>query len=207
MKVLPGEENAADDAIHGAYEQFYSIKAGDVVLDIGAHVGYFTTLAAEKVGPTGMVYAFEPHPGNFKRLSDNAVDLPIRCINAAAWDRNGHLPLYTSKDNSGGHSMIVFEGYDEMIHSTTIDLGWWCIMQQVVPQFVKIDAECSELKILQSLLRTELRPAMALEIHTDELYRECRAFLKSKGYVVFPDAPVCRRSLMFANLPDDIGVL
>jgi len=44
------------------------VKEGDVVVDIGANIGYFTALLANLVGPRGRVYAFEPDPRNFHLL-------------------------------------------------------------------------------------------------------------------------------------------
>jgi FkbM family methyltransferase len=41
------------------------------VLDIGAHVGYYTRRCAERVGPTGRVIAFEPHPRTYQLLLQN----------------------------------------------------------------------------------------------------------------------------------------
>ena len=37
------------------------VHAGDVVYDLGAHVGYFSIILSRLVGPTGMVYSFEPN--------------------------------------------------------------------------------------------------------------------------------------------------
>ena len=48
-----------------------TVKPGMVVVDIGAHVGYYTLLAAKQVGPDGKVYAFEPEPGNHALLLKN----------------------------------------------------------------------------------------------------------------------------------------
>ena len=48
-----------------------NIKEGDVVLDLGAHIGYFTCLFAQLVGESGKVFSFEPEPNNFKLLKKN----------------------------------------------------------------------------------------------------------------------------------------
>lgn len=48
-----------------------TLKPGMVVVDVGAHIGYFSLLAARKVGSTGRVYAFEPAPLNYSLLIRN----------------------------------------------------------------------------------------------------------------------------------------
>ncbi|HEX6386907.1 MAG TPA: FkbM family methyltransferase, partial [Anaerolineae bacterium] len=47
------------------------VRPGMVVLDVGAHVGYYALRCAQLVGQSGRVVAFEPHPRTFKVLSDN----------------------------------------------------------------------------------------------------------------------------------------
>jgi len=47
------------------------IKPGMTVLDIGAHVGYYSRMASELVGENGRVVAFEPHPRNHATLLRN----------------------------------------------------------------------------------------------------------------------------------------
>jgi FkbM family methyltransferase len=49
------------------------IDAGDVVVDVGANVGYMTSLAAVRAGAAGSVVAFEPHPVVFELLSANVA--------------------------------------------------------------------------------------------------------------------------------------
>jgi FkbM family methyltransferase len=44
------------------------MQPGQVAVDIGANLGYFTLLMAELVGPTGSVHAFEPNPPIANRL-------------------------------------------------------------------------------------------------------------------------------------------
>jgi len=46
------------------------IKEGQVVVDVGAHIGYYTVLLARMVGK-GRVFAFEPEPSNFSLLAKN----------------------------------------------------------------------------------------------------------------------------------------
>ena len=48
-----------------------NIKEGDIVLDLGAHIWYFTCLFAQLVGKSGKVFSFEPEPNNFKLLKKN----------------------------------------------------------------------------------------------------------------------------------------
>jgi FkbM family methyltransferase len=47
------------------------LEEGMVVIDAGAHVGYFALLAARIVGPSGRVFAFEPVPRNYDLLVRN----------------------------------------------------------------------------------------------------------------------------------------
>ncbi len=52
--------------------QFSSaVKPGDIVIDVGANIGYYTLTAARAVGAGGKVYAFEPDPTNFQMLTEN----------------------------------------------------------------------------------------------------------------------------------------
>jgi hypothetical protein len=45
------------------------LKPNMIVLDIGAHHGFYTLLASHKVGPTGQVIAFEPLPAGVSTAS------------------------------------------------------------------------------------------------------------------------------------------
>ena len=65
------------DMINGTYEPVITqlfeklIKPGMTVVDVGAHIGYFTLLAAQQTGSEGKVYAFEPDPTNYSVLTGN----------------------------------------------------------------------------------------------------------------------------------------
>lgn len=47
------------------------LRTGDSFIDIGANIGLHSLVAAELVGPTGSVWAFEPHPTTFSYLEEN----------------------------------------------------------------------------------------------------------------------------------------
>jgi hypothetical protein len=53
------------------YELYRKLKEGDIVVDAGAFTGDYTIYAAKKVGPKGLVIAFEPDENNRKILEKN----------------------------------------------------------------------------------------------------------------------------------------
>jgi len=90
------------------YELFrQALRPGMFVVDVGAHHGLFTLLAAALVGPTGHVWAVEPAPGNFRVLRKKTAALPqVTAIHAAASDRDGSTRFALDSDNSTRHSLF-----------------------------------------------------------------------------------------------------
>lgn len=71
------------------------VKPGMVVLDIGAHVGYYARRCARLVGESGRVIAFEPHPRTFKTLSENVAGAPnVTPLQLAVAEDEGSAELY-----------------------------------------------------------------------------------------------------------------
>ena len=78
------------------------LKTGSTFVDIGAHVGYFTVMAAQLVGKSGNVYAFEPLPDNCELLAKNVAAFDNCSIfPMAVWGYRGTLELFPSVTNSG----------------------------------------------------------------------------------------------------------
>jgi len=77
MNVVLPEVVSEQIHTYGLFDEVVSwlavkaVRAGDTVLDIGAHFGYFTLLFSEMVGPSGRVIAFEPTPSTYGLLKDN----------------------------------------------------------------------------------------------------------------------------------------
>ena len=89
------------------------VKEGDVVVDLGANLGYFTLLAAKLVGRRGKVYAFEPEPTNYNYLLKN-IELNgydnVLAIPKAASDKSGKVKLYICPYDSGHHTINQYGG-------------------------------------------------------------------------------------------------
>lgn len=73
------------------------LPVGGAFLDVGAHAGYFSLLASNRVGPSGRVFAIEPNPRTFatlqRHLTQNAVRNvePMMC---GLGDKAGTLTLH-----------------------------------------------------------------------------------------------------------------
>lgn len=82
-----------------------ALRPGMKFLDIGANVGYFTALGRERVGSAGLVYAYEPSPYAFHRLSTLVAENQwsnVKAINAGLGEKNGELALYLGE--AGNHT-------------------------------------------------------------------------------------------------------
>jgi len=101
-------------SINKSYEEFETevtkkiVNDGDVVLDIGANIGYYTLIFAKLVGKNGKVYAFEPEPNNLAILKKN-IEINgyknIEVIDKVVSNKNGTVKLYISEQNKGHHSI------------------------------------------------------------------------------------------------------
>ncbi|MEQ9453428.1 MAG: FkbM family methyltransferase, partial [Phycisphaeraceae bacterium] len=98
------------------------VREGDVVVDGGANLGYFTLLMATLVGPAekgGRVHAFEPDPRNRKRLMDhlalNGLEDRVTVHGVALSDRGGWATLhrFVETDSAHNHGMSSLYGAEE----------------------------------------------------------------------------------------------
>ena len=95
-----------DIAIRGTREEQLKyiidreVQAGDVVLDVGANIGYYTAMLARRVGDTGKVYALEPEPRNYELLTRNiglnGIGAIVEPYQLAASDAQAVGRLYVS---------------------------------------------------------------------------------------------------------------
>ena len=55
------------------------VRAGDIALDVGAYIGFYSVFLSQLCGPPGRVWAFEPVPGTYRRLRDAGAKSLRKC--------------------------------------------------------------------------------------------------------------------------------
>lgn len=78
------------------------LRPGDVCVDVGAHVGFLTLAAAQRVGRAGRVIAIEPQPYNCDRILINSQANGLEnivVVMAAAGEEDGFVRLHNQKRN------------------------------------------------------------------------------------------------------------
>jgi len=159
------------------------IQEGDVVYDIGAHVGFYTLFAAQLVGEKGKVFAFEPDERNFLYLERNIKlnkESNVEVIKSAVSDYNGKLFFRMGENTSSGSITKVNTGAEVL--SITVDK--FVQTQNCPPNFMKIDVEGAEALVLLGSLNTIKKyfPKIFVAIHSREAYRECKKIFDEVNY-------------------------
>jgi len=150
------------------------VSVGQVVVDIGANVGFYTRLLSELVGPSGHVYSFEPVSDNYRVLSQVVgrgglanVKTFFAAVDHQPGDNDMIIP--DKSDFTGFYqarlAMKEDSGRRQHVKVVSLDQLW---NDGILPtvDFIKCDAEGSELGILKGGLRllTKSKPSLLLEI-------------------------------------------
>ncbi|MFM2268143.1 MAG: hypothetical protein RL757_1584 [Bacteroidota bacterium] len=131
-----------------------NLQKGDVFVDVGAHFGYFSLLAAHLVQPEGKVWAFEAAPKTFEILAKNqAKNMTI--FNNAVADAPSVLTFYEFPVSHSEYNSIdvsQFENQDwfaenkpQKIEIQSVSLDEMPIS---MPKIIKIDVEGAEMQVL-----------------------------------------------------------
>lgn len=117
-------------ALKRAHEEYTTrlfcrnVEKGDVVVDLGGNIGYFTLLAARLVGKEGKVYSFEPEPKNYSYLIKN-IELNgydnIIAVQKAVSDKSGRVKLFFCPYDIGHHTIQQYGGIREYRPSKLVD--------------------------------------------------------------------------------------
>jgi FkbM family methyltransferase len=191
MYVDP-RDTAGDMALGHAWEETTTqvfrqlIRPGDVIVDVGAHWGYFSLLAATLCTETGRVYAFEPHPRNFAMLTRNIRVNHLSnvvTVQSAVSNCAGSVQMYEAH-SSMGHSVnalpeewrAVDGAVPKAFSVSTVKLDDFFADNPYQPRLVKIDIEGAEplaLAGMQTLI--ERNPALVLIMEFNPTYLKPQA--------------------------------
>ena len=177
-----------------------NLSPGDVFIDVGAHVGYFTLLAARRVGPRGTVLSIEPNPFALDQLRRNVERSHLRNVlmeHTACGESRATVPLYLQTESNSSMASLYFgkassAGAVDVRCTPLDDLCQERGLHRVM--LVKIDVEGAELFVLRGMKRImrEMRPAIVIELHPHLLedvgtpLHEVLALLQELDYVLEP---------------------
>lgn len=152
------------------------LRPGDIAVDVGAMIGYYTVIMAKHVGSNGRVYAFEPDADNFALLESNVGMngyTHVDCRNVLVGAESGRGKLWRAASNRGDHH--AFASADR--ESVDVDV---VALDDVVDRpvdLVKIDVQGYESFVLDGMrglidrspqlaMLLEFCPALLLEAGT-----------------------------------------
>jgi len=188
-------------ALHGEFEARSTalverlVKPGQVVLDVGANIGYYTTILSRLVGPRGKVIAFEPTRcfGEVleRNLEENRVaNVEVRAVGLS--DHPGEARIDIGPSSATLHSP---EGFDEVVGHETIRLT--TLVEFVAEarleriDFIKIDVDGGEPRFFAGAwpVLDRFGPTILVEVsHLHYLHAGCTAWdfyasVRAHGYL------------------------
>lgn len=182
-------EKAVTDAIVTA------LGPGDVFLDVGANIGYFSTVAAKLVGASGRVVAFEPHEKAREDLrtmaARNDVERIIEIVPFAVAEAEGELTFYTAAETTAYSTLdprlspmreVVAFRPATVVQATSLD-AWLSGRPELMPRLrcIKIDVEGAESRVVLGMTRTLLPLGVTIVCETT-IGSEADALLEGAGF-------------------------
>ena len=129
----------------------FEIKKNDIVIDIGAHIGYFTIYAANSANE-GTVYSIEPYKESFEILKKNLKlnNLTnVKSFHIAISKVTEQITLYIDKKNQIGNSIFKTDETIESEKVESFNLKDFVKTNKIEKiDFLKIDCEGAEFEIL-----------------------------------------------------------
>ena len=180
--------------------EHFSPEDGDIVVDVGAHIGRYTIISSKRVGQNGKVVAIEPEPSNFEILNRN-IKLNgltnVIPLNYAVNSKQTKLKLYLPVEESGFtiyNTIMVNRAKPEEkfieINANTLD---YLLQQNGIryANWIKIDVEGAEFEVLKgatSILSKSKDIALLIEVHNlhggTNLYRQIVEFLNVYNFKI-----------------------
>ena len=187
-------------------ERNFTPKEGDIVIDVGAHIGPYTLKTAKRVGWNGKVIAIEADPENFDILNRN-IQLNkltnVIALNYAAYFKEDKIRLYLLKVDKSSYTkyntiMIDRAQYNNEkkfveVKANTLDYLLQSIgIKHEQVNWIKIDVEGAEFDVLKGakdILSKSKDISLLIEIHNlttnnTTLYEPIKEFLNSYNFKI-----------------------
>jgi FkbM family methyltransferase len=184
---LDPQDRTISEAIflYGTWEPFETelvrriVRPGQTFLDIGAHIGYYSLVAARAMEGRGRVFSFEPSPVNFALLEENVrmngLDGVIRPTHAALFREPSEIELYLAEHNSGDNRIYPstpeedtyvnghLSGERRVVKVPALK-GDDFLAEQGVEKVdvIKLDVQGAEMDVLHGLSRTLKSPDLVI---------------------------------------------
>ena len=152
----PGDRVILDEHVYDNVP----IQRGDVVLDLGAHIGSATCLFLAKGAAKSI--AVEPDPSNLLLLRKNVARRPVTIIPAAVAAKGGRVPFYVRTDRSYVGSTISDANRKRVVVPA---VGFADLLARYRPTVVKCDIEFSEYDLPELRALPEQVRVLTMEVH------------------------------------------
>ncbi len=173
------------------------VRKGDVILDVGAHIGTFSVPLAQAAGPDGRVTAFEPMPDHVgllrRNIEANDLGRAIDVVQAVVARPDADLFVQRVEGNSGATSFSHDSGEPVDVDVDVVALDdWWRSHGRPEVNVVKIDIEGMEFDALSCSREMVATTRPLVEFEVDLLRRpplaELDGFFRDLGYDFFVNA-------------------
>ena len=172
-------------------DPFYDIKENDIIVMIGAYIGFFSIYSSSKT-KKGVVYAIEPEKNNYEILNKNIEINKIKnieTVNVAIGRKNGETKLFI-ENNSAGHSVTQLGGEYQIVKTLTLD-NFYEKYKIKNCDLLKINCEGAEFEIIKYATPRvfEKIKNLIISYHLDKVknYKifDLTSILKNNGYFVY----------------------
>jgi FkbM family methyltransferase len=177
-------------------------RPGDIVVDVGAHIGKYTIIASKRIGANGKVIAIEAHPVNYEMLNHN-IKLNgltnVTTLNCAVYSKETKIKLFLPDDKLNHtiyNTLIPSRAKDEEkfieVNANTLDN---LLQKNGVPRevnWIKIDVEGAELEVLKGahdIMSKSNNIAVFIEVHNigddkNNLYRPIMDLMEKHNFTL-----------------------
>lgn len=163
-----------------------NVKKGDIFIDVGAMIGYYSFLAASLVGEEGHVFAFEPshRSASFIMESIRLNDVyNITVLNMALLDKQKWVTMWRDKTavtNRGGCSRLGDLNVGGWVFTSTLD----AVLNGIKPDFIKTDCQGTDYLVLLGATKTLIDSSPKLLVETESHGDKIHKYLEGLGYTM-----------------------